>query len=108
MFFGKSKKNLPPGQSRQRTFRETVLYWALHFAEYYASQKTVDPRAMPTQLPLGRLLVVIDRYLANGIEGITHSAVIDLIEKTEGLQSKVQVMSEQLDIGSVPEEVDGV
>jgi len=112
MLFKKKKQQQKRKPRSKWGHRQEVLKWGERFAKYYASQNTVDPRAIPTQIPLGRLLVIIDRYLANGIEGIANAEVADLIARTEGLKSQIQTLRGSLDLyessESVPVENSGI
>lgn len=101
--FKKDKDAYKAELNRQQMFRNDVLWWAEKFAKHYAKQGSVDLRAMPTQMPLGRLIVVIDRYLSHGIDGIAASEVQDLIAATEHVKQQVISMRESIDSAdSVP------
>lgn len=53
-------------EKKSHKSRLTILKWSLKFAEYYSSERVLDPRAMPTRIPLALLILTVHRYLIHG------------------------------------------
>lgn len=79
-------------------YRKLVLDYVCMLAGNYTGSKGVDPRATPVVLTLGRLIIVVDKYLSGGTVGLLSNTVDNIAQDAETTKRRLAEIKDKIDI----------